>query len=190
MGAARLRRVLRPRETRGVSEPSLREWTVAGGLVLRGDEVLLVRNVRRGGTEDWSTPGGVIDEADATPYAGLTREVVEETGIVVREWSGPVYEVRADAPDLGWRLRCEVHLAVDHDGDITIDDPDGIVVEARFWDRADACQRLDACPAWVREPLAEWLRSPWPVGAPGEHRVFQYDVHGASRAELRVERRE
>ncbi len=181
--------MLRPRETRGVSEP-LHEWTVAGGLVLRGDEVLLVRNVRRGGIEDWSTPGGVIDAADATLHAGLTREVVEETGIVVREWAGPVYEVQADALELGWRMRCEVHLAVAHDGDIAIDDPDGIVVEARFWDRADACRHLEACPPWVREPLAEWLRTPWPVAEPGAHRVFRYDVLGSSRADMRVERRE
>ena len=57
--------------------------------------VLLVRNQRRGGFEDWSTPGGVIDAEDADLLAGLTREVEEETGLVVREWSGPLYEVRA-----------------------------------------------------------------------------------------------
>src|SRR4051794_15409365 len=42
-----------------------REWTVAGGLIETPDGVLLVRNVRRGGFEDWSTPGGVIDDDDA-----------------------------------------------------------------------------------------------------------------------------
>ena len=39
---------------------SLREWTVAGALVETPQGVLLVRNVRHGGFEDWSTPGGVI----------------------------------------------------------------------------------------------------------------------------------
>ena len=64
-----------------------------------GAWVLLVRNQRRGGYEDWSTPGGVIDADDASLLAGLTREVEEETGLRVREWSGPLYEVRALAPD-------------------------------------------------------------------------------------------
>ncbi len=50
----------------------------------------------------------------------------------MREWSGPLYEVRAHAPDMGWRMRCEVHLAVAFDGDVCVDDPDGIVVEAAF----------------------------------------------------------
>ena len=96
---------------------SLREWTVAGGLLETPAGVLLVRNVRRGGFEDWSTPGGVIDADDADLLAGLTREVEEETGLVVREWSGPLYEVHALAPDMGWRMRCEVHLAVAFEGD-------------------------------------------------------------------------
>ena len=71
------------------------DWTVAGGLVETPEGVLLVRNQRRGGYEDWSTPGGVIDAEDAVVARGLTREVEEETGLVVREWSGPLYEVRA-----------------------------------------------------------------------------------------------
>ena len=74
---------------------SLHEWTVAGGLIETPDGVLLVRNQRRGGFEDWSTPGGVIDADDADLLAGLTREVEEETGLRVREWSGPLYEVHA-----------------------------------------------------------------------------------------------
>ena len=50
----------------------------------------------------------------------------------MREWLGPLYEVRAHAPDMGWRMRCEVHLAVAFEGELRVDDPDGIVVEARF----------------------------------------------------------
>ena len=46
-------------------EMSLHEWTVAGGLIETDSGVLLVRNQRRGGFEDWSTPGGVIDAEDA-----------------------------------------------------------------------------------------------------------------------------
>ena len=65
---------------------------------------------------------------------GLTREVEEETGLRVTEWAGPVYEVRCEAPDLGWRLRVEAHVAVRYEGELRVDDPDGIVVDARFVD--------------------------------------------------------
>jgi 8-oxo-dGTP pyrophosphatase MutT (NUDIX family) len=163
----------------------MREWTVAGGLVETADGVLLVRNVRRGGFEDWSTPGGVIDAGDESVVAGLTREVEEETGLQVREWSGPLYEVHAFAPDMGWRMRCEVHHAIKFDGDLRVDDPDGIVVEASFVP-ADACSgHLEACAPWVREPLQEWLQFRW---EPGSGRDFHYEVRGATRETMDVVR--
>jgi len=80
---------------------SVREWTVASGLLETAAGVLLVRNQRHGGFEDWSTPGGVIDAEDSDLLAGLTREVKEETGLRVQEWSGPLYEVHAYAPEMG-----------------------------------------------------------------------------------------
>ena len=78
-----------------------------------------------------------------------------------REWSGPLYEVRALAPDMGWRMRCEVHLAVAFDGELRVDDPDGIVVEAAFVPAGECADRLASCAPWVREPLCEWLTERW-----------------------------
>jgi 8-oxo-dGTP pyrophosphatase MutT (NUDIX family) len=164
---------------------ALHEWTVAGGLIETEAGVLLVRNVRRGGFEDWSTPGGVIDADDADLLAGLTREVAEETGIVVREWSGPLYEVRAHAPDMGWHMRCEVHRAVKFDGELRVDDPDGIVVEARFVPPHQCIDHLGSCAPWVREPLTEWLSERW---EPTDRRGFHYEVSGTSRDSMRVVR--
>ena len=164
---------------------AVHEWTVAGGLIETDAGVLLVRNVRRGGFEDWSTPGGVIDADDADLVAGLTREVEEETGLVVREWTGPLYEVRAFAPDMGWRMRCEVHLAVAFDGELRVDDPDGIVVEARFVPPHLCDEQLTSFMPWVREPLTEWLKERW---EPHERRGFDYEVNGSSRDSMRVVR--
>jgi 8-oxo-dGTP diphosphatase len=163
----------------------MREWTVAGALLETPEGVLLVRNVRRGGFEDWSTPGGVIDDEDDTLLAGLTREVEEETGLRVSEWSGPLYEVHAYAPDMEWRMRCEVHLAVAFEGELRIDDPDGIVVEAAFVPLLDCDDRLAGCAPWVREPLVAWLADRW---EPGTGRGFSYEVFGTQRDALRVER--
>jgi 8-oxo-dGTP diphosphatase len=161
------------------------EWTVAGALVESVDGLLLVRNERRGGRTDWSTPGGVIDATDESLRHGLAREVEEETGLRVTSWEGPLYTVVAKAADLGWVMTCEVHRAVAYEGDLHVDDPDGIVVEAAFA-TTEACSKLLAlCAPWVREPLADWLVHRW---GPGDARSYTYDVFGAERDSLRVVR--
>jgi 8-oxo-dGTP diphosphatase len=163
----------------------LRDWVVGGALIVSDGGVLLVRNRRRNGSHDWTPPGGVIDEGE-TVIDGLTREVEEETGLRVTEWVGPVYEVRCDAPDLGWRLRVEAHLAVAYEGVLRIDDPDGIVVDARFVE-VDACgAHLDGGHPWVREPLTEWLAERWPHE---EARPFGFTVTGSDPATVVVTRR-
>ncbi|HYZ97984.1 MAG TPA: NUDIX hydrolase [Acidimicrobiales bacterium] len=152
----------------------MREWLVGGGLILSPPDggLLLVRNRRRSGQHDWTPPGGVID-AGETLIDGLTREVAEETGVVVSQWRGPVYEVEVLAPGLGWRLRVEAHLAVEHAGRLHVDDPDGIVVDAAYV-APDACAgHLEGCHRWVSEPLAAWLADRWQG-----HRRFRYRVHG------------
>jgi ADP-ribose pyrophosphatase YjhB (NUDIX family) len=161
------------------------EFTVAGAVVESAAGLLLVRNQRRGGAEDWSTPGGVIDATDASLRAGLTREVEEETGLRVTAWEGPLYEVRANARDLGWVMRCEVHRALAFEGDLVVDDPDGIVVEATFAATEACTEFLALCAPWVREPLADWIEQRW---SPDDARAYHYDVFGTSRDELRVVR--
>jgi 8-oxo-dGTP diphosphatase len=146
---------------------------------------LLVRNRRRNGFTDWSTPGGVIDESDVTVLDGLTREVEEETGLHVRSWEGPLYAVRAEAVDLGWTMRCEVYRAVEFDGALTVADPDGIVIEALFVPHADCHSLLADCLEWVREPLAEWLSHRWGASEP---RDYRYDVRGTTLDSFEVVR--
>ena len=160
-------------------------WVVAGALLEAADGLLLVRNVRHGGHTDWTTPGGVIDDTDASLLAGLTREVEEETGLRVVEWEGPLYTVVAHAPDLGWVMTCEVHRAVVYEGEVHVDDPDGIVVEAAFVPPTECAALLESCAQWVAEPLSSWLRDRW---EPGTGVDFHYDVYGTSRADMRVVR--
>ena len=163
----------------------VREWIVAGALVEARDGILLVRNQRRGGHSDWSTPGGVIDTSDSSLLAGLAREVEEETGLRVTRWEGPLYAVHAVAPDLDWHLRAEIWQALDYEGQLRVADPDGIVVEAEFLAHTECVDRLAACPVWVREPLTEWLVERWGVESPRE---YHYDVRGTRREDLRVQR--
>lgn len=160
----------------------MREWLVGGALILGPEGLLMVQNKRRNGRVDWSPPGGVIDEGEDL-IEGLTREVREETGLTVSSWLGPVYRLETTAPGLGWHMRFEAHLALDVAGELVIDDPDGIVVDAA-WVEFDRCgAHLDGTHPWVREPLVEWLVERWEDG-----RSFGYHVEGAHPGELVVTR--
>ncbi|HEX6166479.1 MAG TPA: NUDIX hydrolase [Acidimicrobiales bacterium] len=161
----------------------MRQWLVGGGLILGDGGLLLVRNRRRNGDHDWSPPGGVIDEGESL-LAGLTREVAEETGVVVARWQGPVYEVEVEAPGLGWHLRVEAHLAVEFAGDVRIDDPDGIVVEAAYVDHGACGGHLATTRPWVSEPLSAWLAERWEGG-----RQFRYELDGDDPTRAVVTRR-
>lgn len=140
--------------------------------MLGPEGLLLVQNRRRDGRHDWSPPGGVIDDGEGL-IEGLTREVREETGLEVAEWVGPIYQIRATAPGLGWSLRVEAHLAVTYSGSLALDDPDGIVVDARFVQFDQCAVHLDANHRWVREPLTEWLAERWK-----DSRHYGYQIDG------------
>ena len=164
----------------------MREWLVAGALVEAPAGLLLVRNERRGGHSDWTTPGGVIDDSDESLLAGLSREVEEETGLRVTSWEGPLYEVHCVAIDLGWTLRAEVHRALTYEGELRVDDPDGIVVEAAFLSPGECVERMAVAGSpWVHEPLGEWLEERW---GPDAARGYRYDVRGTRRDDLSVRR--
>jgi 8-oxo-dGTP diphosphatase len=160
----------------------MREWMVGGAVIEGPLGVLLVRNRRRDGSFDWSPPGGVIDPGESV-VDGLTREVLEETGLEVTCWSEVVYEITASAPDMGWNLRVEARVAQAWTGELTVDDPDGVVDDA-CWVHPDACgTHLTGGARWVVEPVTEWLAQRWPGS-----RQFRYRVDGVHGSELTVVR--
>ncbi len=169
-----------------VPEPGpdgLRHWQVAGGVLIDDqDRVLLVNNKRRNGDTDWSPPGGVIDPGESPVYA-LSREVREETGLVVTEWSEPMYRVVVTAPGFGFRLEVVTHRAQSYGGSIEIDDPDGIVIAAQFVVRHAAVERMKKGSQWVWEPMAAHLLD----GVEDDY-TFEYRLDGTSASDRRVTR--
>jgi ADP-ribose pyrophosphatase YjhB (NUDIX family) len=162
----------------------MREWLVASGIVEGPGTLLLVQNRRRDGRTDWSPPGGVIEVAEGeTVRDGLTREVQEETGITVTEWVGPVWSVEAEAGEAGWRLRVEVYRAAAYEGELHVDDPDGIVIDAGFYEVDDCHTHLASTWLPTHEPLVAWLAERWT----GE-RSFKYRIEGATREAFHVTR--
>jgi hypothetical protein len=117
---------------------------------------------------------------------GVGGVVVVESGLVVKEWAdGPLYEVTAVALDLDWVRRCEVHRAVAFEGELHVDDPDGIVVDAAFVPADQIEARLGECFHWVREPLATWVMERWEGS---QRRGFRYEVRGTTLDSLEVVR--
>ena len=160
----------------------MRRWSVASGLLESDGRLLLVANRRRNGAVDWSPPGGVIDEGEHEIDA-LTREVVEETGLRVTRWLGPLYAINVVFAELQWDLRVVVYRAEAWDGEILLDDPDGIVHDALFLEHEDCRDRLRQSPLWVSDPILEWMLEPWT-----SHREFRYHVAGTNPSTLVVNR--
>jgi len=160
---------------------------VVGGLLCDDDRILLVANRRRRGQVDWTPPGGVVDRGEE-PLAALSREVVEETGLVVATWEGPCYLVQVDFVDRAMRLDVEVHRAMGFEGRICLDDPDGIVEDARFVDADEARWLLETAPPWVRDPVESQLEHgvAEPLDDPAPR--FAFVARGTDPASLVVER--
>ncbi len=127
-------------------------WTVASGIIIEQQQLLLVQNQRRNGSLDWSTPGGVVDPGEQVLEA-LQREVIEETSVVVDDWSHMLYSVDVEFVGRNMTLHAQVFQATGHSGDLHVQDPDNVVVDGRWVSHDQAHSLLDSSPPWVREPL-------------------------------------
>ena len=161
----------------------MREWLVAGAIIESDDGILLVRNLRKNGTSDWTPPGGVIEAGEHEDVRdGLAREVLEETGLVVERFGPMLYEVEATAPGLGWIMRAQVWQVDAHVGELEVgNDPDGIVTDAAFVPLHRCGEHLETTHDWVREPLTEWLDGRWDDQRRFRYRLEDADAPGRGR---------
>lgn len=138
-----------------------REFVVAAAILLDSQgRVLLVGNDWQGhGNVRYTLPGGVVERGESTLDA-LHREVKEETGLTITRIRHLAYAVHVEDQRRNDRAVSFAFVA-DYDGLLNPRDPDGFIVEARFFP-ADEVESTIPIPP-LREPLVRYLRD-WKAG--------------------------
>ncbi len=133
-----------------------REFVVAAAILLdsRG-RVLLVGNDWQGfGHIRYTLPGGVVERGESTLDA-LSREVKEETGLNITHVEHLAYAVHVEDVRRNDRAVSFAFLA-QYDGLLNPRDPDGFIVEARFFPVEEVEELIPIPP--LKEPLTNYLR--------------------------------
>lgn len=121
--------------------------------------VLLVGNDWQGfGNVRYTLPGGVVERGEST-LAALSREIQEETGLLITHVRHLAYAVHVEDVRRNDRAVSFVFLA-EYDGLLNPRDPDGFIVEARFVPVDEVEKIIPIAP--LREPLVHYLRERQP----------------------------
>ncbi len=133
-----------------------REFVVAAAILLDpSGRVLLVGNDWQGhGRVRYTLPGGMVERGESTLDA-LVREVWEETGLEVTEISHLAYAVHVEDRRRNDRAVSFAFVA-HYKGLLNPRDPDGFIVEARFFP-VDEVSTIVPIPP-LRDPLVTYLR--------------------------------
>ncbi|HEX7003489.1 MAG TPA: NUDIX hydrolase [Trueperaceae bacterium] len=133
-----------------------REFVVAAAILLDSQgRVLLVGNDWQGyGRVRYTLPGGVVERGESTLDA-LSREVKEETGLIITRVHHLAYAVHVEDVRRNDRAVSFAFLA-EYDGLLNPRDPDGFIVEARFFPVEEVETVIPIPP--LKEPLVHYLR--------------------------------
>lgn len=132
-----------------------REFVVAAAILLdaRG-RVLLVGNDWQGfGTVRYTLPGGIVERGESSIDA-LIREVKEETGLQITNIKHLAYTVHIEDTQRNDRAVSFAFEAT-YDGLLNPRDPDGFIVEARFFPVEEVGKLIPIPP--LGEPLVDYL---------------------------------
>ncbi len=156
-------------------------------LRLDGKVLLIQQQGPRDPSPSWFVPGGIVEHGESL-IDGLRREVREETGLdVVRvgQLAYVIHSVRNEPGSLrgDWETRAGFQSVAfafeitDWAGELAPDDPDELVIQARFAELEDAQGLLAGHPVrQMREPLQEYLAG---RAQPGTVWVYSGDDDGS-----------
>jgi 8-oxo-dGTP diphosphatase len=134
-----------------------------------GRVVLVREEYSTWGRPYWNVPSGRVEDGE-TPAEGAARELAEETGLVVAPEDlrlvSTVTTTYEGGESLAWN-----HVVGVATSELRIDDPDGIILEARWFSPAEAIGLLDQLPYQpLSEPAVAQLRG---EAAPGRHWTYR-----------------
>lgn len=133
-----------------------REFVVAAAILLDSQgRVLLVGNDWQGfGTVRYTLPGGIVERGESS-IAGMIREVKEETGLRITRIEHLAYTVHIEDRSRNDRAVAFAFEA-EYDGLLNPRDPDGFIVEARFFPVEEVKELVSIAP--LAEPLVDYLQ--------------------------------
>ncbi len=135
----------------------MRERRFAGVIAFHKERIVLVRErYADWGGDHWNIPSGMV-ETHETPLLGAMRELAEETGLVVAqealELMGTSSTTSGKGSYLAWN-----YTAIIGNADLAVNDPDGCILEARWFTREESIERLSRLPYRpIVEPVVAYL---------------------------------
>ncbi|MBX3002186.1 MAG: DUF4269 domain-containing protein [Caldilineaceae bacterium] len=156
---------------------------VVASLLRRDQEILLIRQQGRADAAPyWSIPGGVVD-ADEAATTALVREVWEESGLIA-DSVGPLAYATWIEQTPTQRTTALIYEIRAWTGEITLADPDGLVVDAAFFPLDWAIAHVRNLPYRpMREPLLAYLKGEATAGSVWFYHGEEGDPHCVSPAE-------
>jgi 8-oxo-dGTP diphosphatase len=124
---------------------------------LHGDLLLVQQSYPGDPRLYWGLPGGQVEPGEEL-LAGLQRELLEETGLTLVGTPNIAFVLqvlRETEEGIQEWLAC--HFACEVAGQISPQDPDGLVLSAHWVEEQAALKHLATDPGYDCEPLRRWL---------------------------------